>query len=292
MKTENEAYVEMLCRHLGDMISQLRTIPAERWDWTPAPSAPSPRIVAEHTWHWLVADRQHLQEPDVTQHSPVPIAPFEPLALCEALETEANYWRETLPTLTLDQLAEERLQFGMGPMDVRTLIVHITQQVIYKHGQLSTLFYALALDDEALYTAPYPNDGYATLSDMLQQRLHRAILSDDIAELRVLLTQENASLCASVAGYTPLKLAVMRNRPEMVSLLLEQGADGNETDPDQNTALVCASFHGYTQVADVLLRHGVNLHKANRWNGTPLAFARMQKHQEIVQLLQQAGATH
>jgi hypothetical protein len=93
---------KFLCR---DMISQLRTIPVEQWDWTPAPSAPSPHIVAEHTWHWLVADRLHLQEPDVTQHAPIPAAPIEPHALCEALETEQNYWRETLPTLTPEQFA-------------------------------------------------------------------------------------------------------------------------------------------------------------------------------------------
>lgn len=292
MQTENEAYIELLCRHLGDMINRLRAIPEERWDWTPAPSAPTPRIVAEHTWSWLVADRQHLQEPDITQHSPIPAAPAGPQALCEALEAERNYWRETLLTLTPAQLKEERFQFGMGPMDVRSLIVHITQQVIYKHGQLSTLFYTLALDGEALYTAPYPNDGYAVLSEMLQHRLHRAVLSDDIGEIRATLTDEKAPLFVSVAGHTPLKLAVMRNRPEMVSLLLQQGADGDETDMDQNTPLVCASFYGYTEIAEVLLRHGVDVHKANRWNGTPLGFARMQNHQEIAKLLEQAGATH
>ena len=291
MQTENEAYSELLCRHLGDMIGQLRAIPEERWDWTPAPSAPSPRIVAEHTWNWLVADRRHLQELNVTKHAPVPVAPHEPQALCDALEAERDYWRETLPTLTPEQFAEERFQFGMGPMDVRTLVVHITQQVIYKHGQLSTLFYALALDGEALYAAPYPNDGYTTLSEMQRHPLHKAILSDDLAELHALLIQNNAPLSVSIAGHTPLKLAVMRNRPEMVALLLQHGVDGDETDPDQNTALVCASFHGYVRVAEVLLQHGVDIQKANRWNGTPLGFARMQNHPGIVKLLEQAGAT-
>lgn len=292
MQTENEAYVELLCRHLADMIQRLRTIPAEQWDWTPAPSAPSPRIIAQHTWNWLVADRQHLQEPNVTQHLPIPDSPTDPEALCEALEAERDYWRETLPALTPEQLAEERFQFGMAPFGMRTLVTHITQQVIYKHGQLSTLYFALGLDGEAPYTAPYPNDDYARVAEMMQHPLHHAILSDDIAGLRAALTQSKDDLFLSVAGHTPLKLAVMRNRPEIVALLLQAGADGDETDSDQNTALVGASFYGYTQVAEVLLQHGVDVHRANRWNGTPLGFARMQNHQEIATLLEQAGATH
>ncbi len=226
MQTENEAYVELLCRHLADMIHRLRAIAAGQWDWTPAPSAPSPRIIAQHTWNWLVADRQHLQEPNVTRHLPIPDSPTDPEALCEALEAERDYWRETLPVLTPEQLAEERFQFGMAPFGVRTLVTHITH------------------------------------------------------------------LFLSVAGHTPLKLAVMCNRPEIVALLLQARADSDEIDPDQNTPLVCASFYGYTQVVEVLLQHGVDVHLANRWNGTPLGFAHMQNHQEIATLLEQAGATH
>lgn len=292
MHTENEAYVELLCRHLTDMIDRLRAIPAEQWDWTPAPSAPSPRMIAQHTWNWLVADRQHLQESNVTRHLPIADSPTDPEALCAALEAERDYWRQTLPALTPEQFAEERFQFGMAPFGVRSLVTHITQQVIYKHGQLSTLYYALGLDGEAPYTAPYPNDDYARVAEMMQRPLHHAILSDDIAALRAAPMQTKDDLFVSVAGHTPLKLAVMRNRPEMVALLLQAGADGDETDSDQNTALICACFFGYTQVAEVLLRHGVDVHRANRWEGTPLGFARMQNHPEIARLLEQAGATH
>lgn len=115
MQTENEAYVELLCRHLGTLISRLRAIPEEQWDWTPSPAAPTARMVAEHTWNWLVADRRHLQEPNITLHAPVPAAPTEPQALCDALEAERGFWHKTLLTLTPEQIAEERFQFGMVP---------------------------------------------------------------------------------------------------------------------------------------------------------------------------------
>lgn len=102
--------------------------------------------------------------------------------------------------------------------------------MIYKHGQLSTLFFALGLDGEEPYTAPFPNDVYVTLSEMLPFPLHRAILSDDIAGVCAALAQEKTSVSINAGGHIPLKLAVMRNRPKMVALLLQHGADGDETD--------------------------------------------------------------
>ena len=127
-------------------------------------------MVAEHAWVWLVTDRQHLEQPDITRHKPVPAPPSDPEAFCAALQTERDWWRATLPTLTPEQLLEERFQFGVGPMDVRSLIAHMTQQTIYKNGQLATLFFALGLDGEEVYTAPHPNTYYTGLSEMLSRR--------------------------------------------------------------------------------------------------------------------------
>ena len=108
MQTENEAYVELLCSHLSFLTDRLSRIPADKWEWTPTLSAPSPHILAEHTWHWLVADRQHLQEPDVTRHKPVPDAPASQKALCDAITAEKLQWHEILMALTPEQFAEER----------------------------------------------------------------------------------------------------------------------------------------------------------------------------------------
>ncbi len=44
--------------------------PGDKWDWTFAPPAPTPRILATHAWQWLICDRQHIEEPDAAKHSP------------------------------------------------------------------------------------------------------------------------------------------------------------------------------------------------------------------------------
>jgi len=291
MQTENEAYMALLISHLSDMIFKLKAIPAEKWDWTPALPAPSARMVAEHAWVWLVTDRQHLEQPDITLHKPVPDPPSDPEAFCASLQTERDWWRTTLPTLTPEQFQEERFQFGVGPMDVRSLIVHIAQQTIYKNGQLAALFFALGLDGEEVYSAPHPNTYYTGLSEMLVSPLHTAILRDDIVSLKAALPQGSASHYAAVAGHTPLQMAVMRNRPEIVSLLLQAGADSNVTDEEGNTPLLYASVFGRTPIVAALIRHGADLHKGNNWNNTPLQLARAKKHTEIVTLLEEAGAT-
>jgi hypothetical protein len=290
MQTENEAYVELLCSHLSFFTDRLSGIPPDKWEWTPTVPAPSPRIIAEHTWHWLVADRQHLVEADVTKHNPVPDAPTDQKALCDAITVEKLQWHEILMSLTPEQFAEERFHFGTWPRNVRAMVVHIAQEVIYKHGQLSTLFFALGLDGDGPYIPPFPNEDYQRLSEMMQRPLHKAVLSGDIEAVRSALAQGNDGHMPSASGDTPLKLAVMRNQPDVVTLLLEHGADGNETDKDGNTLLVFAVFCGNTKAAEALVQNGVDIHRANRWNGTPLGFAEMRNNVDLITILKQAGA--
>lgn len=290
MQTENEAYVVLLCSHLSDMIAKLRALPAEKWDWTPALPAPSARMVAEHALEWLLTDRQHLEQPDITLHRPIPELPTDPEAFCAALEAERTFWSGALRALTPEQFLEERFQFGIGPQDVRSLVVHITQQTIYKNGQLSTLFFALGLDGEEVYTAPHPNRFYGDLDTMLASPIYKAILQDDRDALRSALEQEDAVQVTAVAGHAPLQVAAMRNRPALVSLLLEHGADANVVDEEGNTPLLYAAAFGYTEVARALLQHGADPHRANNWNAAPLQVARGRKHPEIVTLLEEAEA--
>ncbi|MBC8103584.1 MAG: DinB family protein [Cytophagales bacterium] len=159
---ENEAYVWLLCGHLWGMSRRLRKLPADRWDWTPNVAAPTARILAAHAWQWLICDRQHILISDATRHDRIPDPPADPTAMCDALDMENENWRRLLLSLTPAQLAEERRQFNdTDPLTVRWFVTHMIQNLIYKHGQFSTLYFALGLDGTEPYAAPFPNPIYA-----------------------------------------------------------------------------------------------------------------------------------
>lgn len=162
LHNENEAYVDLLCVHLQSMVRRLRQIPPDKWDWQPEIMAPSARILAQHTWQWLICDRQHIGEPDASRHPRIPDPPDDPDAMCDALAAETENWRAILRSLTPEQLAEPRRQFNdlRWELSVRWFVCHMIQNTIYKHGQLSMLYFMLGLDGPEAYAAPFPNPIY------------------------------------------------------------------------------------------------------------------------------------
>ena len=160
VQNENEAYVGLLMPHLGSMVARLRQIPPAQWDYAPAPPAPTPRILATHTFQWLVCDRQHITDADAATHPRVPEVPPDPALVCDMLEAEAGRWKALLLALTPEEFDAPRSQFNQFEMNVRAFVCHIIQNSIYKSGQLATLFFALGLDGTAPYEAPFPNPIY------------------------------------------------------------------------------------------------------------------------------------
>lgn len=160
MTQETQTMLWMLRMHVRGMTAWLRQIPEDKWDWAFAPPSPTPRILASHAWQWLICDRQHIEEPDALKHGRVPEPPLQPDAMCDALDAEMSRWEALLPRLTPEDLDAPRRQFNKYPLSVRTFIAHIVQNSIYKNGQLATIYYALGLDGDAPYNAPFPNPIY------------------------------------------------------------------------------------------------------------------------------------
>lgn len=158
-------YKQHLCGHVRYMAHRLRKLPADKWDWTPDPAAPTARILATHTWQWLICDRQHIVDPDPANHPLLPDPPDDPSAMCDAMDAEISVWERMIDALTLEQLAEPRTQFGQGDLNVLWFLGHMLQNCIYKHGQFSTLFFALGLDGVEPYDAPFPNTFYRQLRE-------------------------------------------------------------------------------------------------------------------------------
>ncbi|HZO88741.1 MAG TPA: DinB family protein [Chthonomonadaceae bacterium] len=169
-QNENEAYEILLCWHLEVFTQRLREIPPEKWNWQPELPAPSPRILAEHAWQWLRCDRQHIFEPDVSKHDRIPDPPADQQAMCDVLAEETETWRQLIRGLTPEPLLETRKQFGENPINVRGFVCHMIQNCIYKHGQLSTIYFALGLDGTGPYTAPFPNRIYENMQKLQAAR--------------------------------------------------------------------------------------------------------------------------
>ncbi len=165
MRGENEAYASLLCGHLRLMERRLRQIPADKFDYALTPPAPTPRILAVHAWQWLICDRYHISEPDAAKHSRVPEPPTDQAALCDAFAAETQEWHTLLLSLTPEQLDTVRHQFNRpdAEMTVRGFVCHMIQHCVYKSGELATIYFALGLDGDAPFTAPFPNPIYEEL---------------------------------------------------------------------------------------------------------------------------------
>jgi hypothetical protein len=160
---ENHAIAEILCGHMRKMARIAGQIPADKFDWTYAPPAPTPRTLVTHAWQWLICDRYHIEQPDASMHPRVPDPPADQQALCAALASEADTWEKMLLAMSFETMAEKRHQFNDTNWDwsVRGSVYHMIQNAIYKHGQLSTIYFALGLDGTEPYEAPFPNPIYA-----------------------------------------------------------------------------------------------------------------------------------
>ncbi len=170
MDNESELYTRMLYGYVEGMVRWLRQIPVERWDWTPAVSAPTVRQVAELTWCTLLGDRQHLEQPDVALHSLLPDPPRDPETLCKFLEEEVQWWRQWFAQQTEATYLAPRKQFGVFDVNVRWMVYHAMQQVVYKMGQLSWLYYALGLDGTEPYQSPSYNEFYKRYQQQIEER--------------------------------------------------------------------------------------------------------------------------
>jgi uncharacterized damage-inducible protein DinB len=160
---ENQTYSVLLCMHVRSMIRSLQQMSEEHWDWRPDQAAPTARILATHTYQWLVCDRQHINEPDALKHSDVPALPHNKEEACACLTEEIDRWEKMIQELSADDLSSPRSQFNGYSMNVRGFIAHMIQNCIYKNGQLSTLYFALGYDGTEPYDAPFPNPIYAEL---------------------------------------------------------------------------------------------------------------------------------
>ena len=91
-------------------------------------------------------------------------------------------------------------------------------------------------------------------------------------------------------GFPALHLATSFGNPEMVKLLIREGARIDETDKHGNAALHYAVFKGYAEVTRMLVDNYANLNIRNGHGQTALQIAEELGQIEIEKILLRAGA--
>ena len=91
-------------------------------------------------------------------------------------------------------------------------------------------------------------------------------------------------------GISPLMRASLWANEVAVRWLLKHGADVNHTTPSGNSALSMASFYHHAEVVRLLLEHGADPNLADGKGFTPLESATLHGDRSIVQDLLEAGA--
>ena len=117
-----------------------------------------------------------------------------------------------------------------------------------------------------------------------------AIKSNNVEEVKRLLTQGVDVNAQDEYGYNPLFYAVVNGNTEMVKLLIEAGADVNTKNKFGTTPLFSVALLGRTEVAKLLIEAGADVNTKNVNGETPLFTAAHNGNTEIAKLLIDAGA--
>ncbi|KAI5849229.1 ankyrin repeat-containing domain protein [Tricharina praecox] len=116
------------------------------------------------------------------------------------------------------------------------------------------------------------------------------------SELCYLLLMCGAKASAFDYGHlTPLHLAVTCNRSETLRVLLGFESVRRTIDmgtEDDDTALILAAEAGYIEIVTMLLEHGANFNLRNFTGDSPLSLAELNGNHQIVGALRSFGARH
>ena len=91
-------------------------------------------------------------------------------------------------------------------------------------------------------------------------------------------------------GCTPLIGSASAGHSNIVSILLDKGADTSITDTDGFAALHVSSQHGRTEVVEILVEAGAHLEAKTLLGSTPLHLAAENGHPSVIEVLTEAGA--
>lgn len=123
----------------------------------------------------------------------------------------------------------------------------------------------------------------------LQGKLSDAVGASDVSRIRELLREGANADSYSGDHFPPLFIAAEHGHIEAVRLLLDKGANPNLKYTLNGTPLCAAVYHNHADVVSLLLSRGADFTIKNN-DETVLKIARKRQYQDIVNLLELAGA--
>jgi ankyrin repeat protein len=92
------------------------------------------------------------------------------------------------------------------------------------------------------------------------------------------------------AGYTPLNIAAMTGKPQIVKQLLRYKASVDKSDIGGRTPLINATINGHSDIVELLLDHGADINAKSNKNETALYRSVEEGWDEIMKWLLRSGA--
>jgi ankyrin repeat protein len=121
--------------------------------------------------------------------------------------------------------------------------------------------------------------------------LHLAAVLDHPEVVQILVDNGADLEATAVEGMTPLLVAAVNDRVAAVGRLLDAGAEIEAVDSEQGaTALNFAAFYGQNELARLLVDRGANVNCVNRIGTPPIQTAVAQNNLAMVGMLLDAGA--
>jgi hypothetical protein len=126
----------------------------------------------------------------------------------------------------------------------------------------------------------------------LEKEFISAIIDQNINYAKELLLQDiNINInYRNSFGQTLLILAVNFDFIEIVTLLLNNGADVNLFDNDGETALTRASFFGRRSIVDILVRHGADINHRTNSGSSAITLSGFNNDVDLIKILIKGGA--
>ena len=105
------------------------------------------------------------------------------------------------------------------------------------------------------------------------------------------LIASGADIHAQCGWSTPLIIASTAGYINVGEILLDHGANIDELDDrDGYSALMMAAFGGHSGFVELLIEKGADVNQSTEWNVTAVTMARRGGHEDVEEILMQAGA--